>query len=162
MSISVLPDSAAEFGSALGLLAGAVAFEVAFVERERQVPYWGGLLVVAALVYVGFVHRAGTMDEGWLLIEWGGVATFAVLAVLAGRLQSRWAMALAWGLHPLWDVLLHASAKDSSLVSLQVVDKPADHTPWFYPGACIVFDLAAALWLIASPGLLNSAKTKPA
>lgn len=156
MGATVIAVSAIEIGCAICLLVGTVAFEVAYVERQRRVGFWGGVLVLAALVYVGFVHRDGTRDESWLLVEWGGVLIFAMLATIAISINRGWAVALVWGLHPLWDILLHASAKDPSLVSLQMVGKQASHTPWFYPGACLLFDLAAAAWILAGPSIVAS------
>lgn len=85
-------------------------------------------LTVAALVYVGFAVSGGTLKE--LLIELVGVVLFGMFAVLGIR-QSPYFLALGWVIHVSWDLLLH----------------PIDistFTPWWYPAACIGFDLVVA------------------
>lgn len=96
------------------------------VRKSRSV--FGIGLVVAAAVYVAFAVFAGAFREA--LIEGCGVVLFGGIAVLGMR-RSSWFLALGWAGHVAWDLLLH----------------PLDHSsyaPWWYPMACIGFDLLVA------------------
>ena len=88
-------------------------------------------LIVAALIYQGFALNAA--DARWLGYEAAGVLAYGALALLGLR-YSPWLIAAGWALHVLWDVLLH-SAEATPFV------------PAWYPGICIGFDLAVAVYL---------------
>lgn len=96
--------------------------------RERRTLGIG--LVVAALFYVGFALRGGASGP-WLAAELAGTAIFGAVAVVGIRF-SGWALALGWGTHVLWDVLLHLSGGGSTF------------TPDAYPWLCVGFDLLVA------------------
>lgn len=108
---------------ALALFAGvALALPYLFYAaraREARRLFAAGL-VVAACIYVLFAAAAGTK----LLMEIGGVAVFGILAYVGVR-HSVYVLALGWVAHVAWDLLLH----------------PSD---WWYPVACIGFDLVVA------------------
>jgi hypothetical protein len=89
--------------------------------RDRSRVFGAGL-IVAALIYVGFAIAGGHRTD--LLVELGGVVLFAAFAFLGVRHSIHW-LALGWVSHVAWDVVLH----------------PAD---WWYPVACIGFDLVVA------------------
>jgi len=65
-----------------------------------------------------------------LLIELSGVALFGVLAFFGVR-RSAYFLALGWAAHVAWDLLLHPVHVSS-------------YVPWWYPVACIGFDLVVA------------------
>lgn len=91
-------------------------------------------LVVAAAVYVALAIFASAFREA--LIEGCGVVLFGSLAVLGIR-RSAWVLAAGWMAHVAWDLLLH----------------PLDHSsyaPWWYPMACIGFDLMVAGAIVGS------------
>ena len=93
---------------------------------ERRVFAIG--LVVAALIFVLLAVSRGTLKE--VVIEVGGVVLFAILAGLGVR-NSAWFLALGWVGHVGWDLLLHPVNVSS-------------YSPWWYPVACIGFDLVVA------------------
>jgi len=135
----------AEVGGAVALFAGSLAAEAVMTRWMSKQRFWAMGLATAAAIYVGFAAAGG---RDWLALEAGGLASFGVLAAAAAWTDSVWIVALGWLLHPLWDVLLHASARGPDHSHWQVVPGVASHTPSWYPGACIVFDLAAAAWVI--------------
>jgi hypothetical protein len=85
-------------------------------------------LITAAVVYVVFAVLAGSLRQ--VLIELAGVALFGILAVLGFR---RWFYFLVagWTAHVGWDLLPHPMSG-------------ASYVPWWYPVACIGFDLVVA------------------
>lgn len=86
-----------------------------------------GLLVAAALIYIGFALGANA-TSGQVLVEVAGLVMFGSFAWL-GMTRSQWWLALGWLLHPLWDVGLHLFG-------------PAKHlAPDWYAHACLTFDL---------------------
>ena len=90
-------------------------------------------LFVAGVAYplMGLpAHAAGAMP-----VEWFGVALFSVFALL-GATVSPWFLALGWGLHAFWDLLLPWIA-DTGYVP-----------PW-YAAACLGFDLVVAAAMVA-------------
>lgn len=100
-------------------------------------------LVVAAAIYPVFAVLAGA-PPGWVAVELGGLAVFGAVA-LPALVRRRAPAALAalaagWALHPLWDLLLHASAVGTFSGALG-----AGHVPAWYPPACATFDWAVAL-----------------
>jgi hypothetical protein len=123
---------------ALQLLAGAVACAAFILLARRLAPrrelrlYALGL-IIAALVYVGFVARGAS--AGWLALELAGLALFT-LAALAGLKFSHLILAAGWAAHSLWDVLLHGMSE-------------AAFVPGWYPAVCAGFDLLLAGYVAA-------------
>lgn len=89
-------------------------------------------LWVAALIYGGF----GALGPGgpWLLLELAGVGLFGLLAWLGWKHSVLW-LAFGWGLHSLWDGLLHLHGAG------------AVYTPTWYVLACLSFDVLVAAWI---------------
>jgi hypothetical protein len=115
----------------VGVVLGALFIALARAggpRRERRV--LGAGLVIAALIYVGFALRGGAPGR-WLALELAGAAVFGAAAG-AGVRFSTWLLALGWGAHVLWDVLLHRSGGGST------------YTPAAYPWLCVGFDLLVA------------------
>ena len=112
----------------------ALAFVLVRIARRRgpvgaRRPYALGLLV-AALVYVVFA-LAGAATGPWLALELVGVVLFGAAAWVGVR---RWplVLALGWGTHVAWDVLLHINGAGAA------------YTPTWYPWLCVSFDLVIA------------------
>lgn len=118
-------------GAALGALFIALA-RARGSRHERRILGIG--LVIAALVYVAFALRAGAPGP-WLAAELAGVAIFGAMAG-AGMRFSGWILALGWGAHVLWDLLLHLSGGGNAF------------TPGAYPWICVGFDLLVAGYLV--------------
>lgn len=97
---------------------------------ERGLFAWG--LLVAALVYLGFVLAAGA-GVGALIAELVGVALFAAVAWLGMRRSALW-LAAGWAAHVGWDLLLHPLTE-------------AGYAPAWYVRGCIGFDLVVAAWI---------------
>ena len=101
-------------------------------------------LVVAAVIYPLFAVFAGA-SGAWIGAELVGVLVFgglALPALVTGRTRRTAAalVAVGWGLHPLWDVLLHIGAVGG------FPDAPGvAHVPSWYPPACATFDWVVAL-----------------
>lgn len=115
----------------IGLALGALFLAVARAGgpgRERRILAIG--LVAASLFYVAFALRGGAPGR-WLAAELAGTVLFGAAAVVGVRFRG-WALALGWGAHVLWDVLLHRSGAGSTF------------TPAVYPLLCIGFDLLVA------------------
>ena len=126
----------------LGLVLGA-AYAAAVVRfAPGAVRAFALGLAIAAAVYPAFAIIGGATWP-WLVIELLGVVVFGALALPALRGGGGTAavmVALGWALHPLWDVLLHASAVGA------LPDAPgAGHVPSWYPPACATFDWVVAL-----------------
>lgn len=115
------------------LLAGAaLACALIAYGGVRRGVYARGLLVAAGLylVFACFAAQPGL----WLLIEVLGVLAFGGMGWLGQRSSSWWLVA-GWGLHPLWDMLLHARGPGAAF------------TPPGYAVACIAFDLLLAVYI---------------
>jgi hypothetical protein len=123
----VLPILWIVVGAVLGALFLGVV-RAGGARRGRRIVGIG--LVVAALVYVAFALRAGAPGP-WLAAELAGTAIFAAVAAVGVRF-SGWVLALGWGTHVLWDVLLHLSGAGGAF------------TPDAYPWMCVGFDLLVA------------------
>lgn len=123
----VLPILWLVVGVALGALYLAVA-RAGGPRRERRILGIG--LVIAALFYVAFALRGGAPAR-WLAAELAGAAIFGAMAVVGIR-YSGWILALGWGTHVLWDLLLHRSGGGGAF------------TPDAYPWLCVGFDLLVA------------------
>ena len=111
-----------------GLIAGAafLRFAVDGAEAARRRLSIG--LMVAAFIYVAFAMAA--FESTWLMVELVGVGIFGAFYFLGTRLSVRW-LSLGWGLHVLWDLLLHTLLR-------------ADFVPAWYPFLCASFDLLVA------------------
>jgi hypothetical protein len=96
------------------------------------------VLIIAALVYVVFVIRAG---EGafWVVGELVGVDIYGTFGLLGVRGSPMW-LAAGWALHPLWDVVLHYFGPGSSFA------------PISYTIPCISFDLLVAVYIAIAYG----------
>ena len=121
--------------SALQILIGA-ALAVPLVlwarSRHGEDRIYALGLVVAALVYVGFVLAAGAGGAA-LATELVGLALFGAVAWLGWRRSALW-LAAGWAAHVGWDLLLH----------------PLTGTGYAAAGyvrACIGFDLVVAAWI---------------
>ncbi|HKS23327.1 MAG TPA: DUF6010 family protein [Thermoanaerobaculia bacterium] len=102
-----------------------------YARRRRRALGYG--LVLAAAVYIVFAIRAGDARAAGLEVI--GLCAFAVIAVIGIR-KSATVLALGWIAHAAWDSLLH----------------PLEHSayaPWWYPAACIGFDLTVAVITLA-------------
>lgn len=94
---------------------------------------WQQGLLIAALIYVVFALFGE--NPKWILIECGGVLLYGLFVFLAIR-KSILFLSLGWGLHVLWDLLIHPRGM-------------VEHVPIWYPNVCLGFDLVIAgyfLW----------------
>ncbi len=107
---------------------------IAFCRRAArpEVPLALGL-AVAALIYLVLAGlRGGTAGE--LRWELGGVVLFSVTAWVGVRWWPA-VLAAGWAGHVAWDLLLHPV-------------EVSGYAPWWYPVACIGFDLLVAGWVL--------------
>jgi len=119
----------------VALLAGLVfAFALVGVARAKgpraATRIYAAGLFIAALIYVGFAV-AGGANAQWLALESAGLVLYGGAALLGLR---GWPIALAvgWGAHVGWDVLLHLDGAGAAYV------------PVWYPWLCISFDVVLA------------------
>jgi hypothetical protein len=99
----------------------------------REVALWGGLLVFAALIYVGFALLFGAPGP-WLRVELLGLLVYGGVAA-AGLARWPALVGVGWLLHMAWDGLVHGGAT-------------VTHVPsWYIPG-CIGFDLVVGTMLL--------------
>ena len=94
----------------------------------------GRSLIIAAMIYVSFALAWG--DFNWVMIELIGIPLYGLFYWLAIRYGSIW-LAIGWLMHPLWDVLLHLMGPGFDMVPAQ------------YAIACISFDIAVAVFIVA-------------
>ena len=120
-------------GVVVGMLGGAAYLSWVRRSRLNEERRLAIGLVVAALIYVGFAVVGGT-GLAQIGIELGGVVAFGGIAVVALGKRIEW-FALGWGLHVLWDVVLHSP--EMSFV------------PAWYPIACVAFDAMVAGYALA-------------
>jgi hypothetical protein len=119
----------------------AVSLLVLIRDHDRSRRIWSFGLVVATLIYVGFAAAAGESLPRELL----GVGIFLPFAA-AGWRGSNLAVAAGWAGHVAWDVALHAGGTVA---------------PAWYPGLCIGFDLAVAVWFVWRERGLRTAFNAP-
>lgn len=103
------------------------------MDPQKMALVWIRGLLIAAIVYVVFALVA--QDFRWLKIELLGVIIYGLFAWLALK-KSILFLSLGWGLHVLWDLLLHPNGHPG-------------YVPSWYPGACLGFDIVIAgyfLW----------------
>ncbi|MEZ4859874.1 MAG: DUF6010 family protein [Caldilineaceae bacterium] len=125
----------------LGLVLGAlfvIAARSQGVHKERVILAVG--LPVAALIYVGFAAMWG--DRSWLAIEVVGLLLYSLFLFLARRYHMVW-LAVGWGLHPLWDLVLHWLGPGYTVA------------PAWYVLACLSFDLLVAGYLLVRLNIWN-------
>lgn len=120
-------------------LAAAFVLVLARLGPRLERLAWALLLVVAALIYVGFALRRPGGSE-WLLLELGGVVLFSLFAV-AGVARSPLFLSAGWVLHVAWDVGLHGLSGES-----------AAFVPGWYPALCIGYDLVVGLYILRRHG----------
>lgn len=100
------------------------------------------LLFTAAGAYFGFVIMANVAPI-WLLIELLQIVVFGTMALIGLRGSPYW-LAIAWALHPVWDVGLHYIGPGSSFA------------PFTYAIACVSFDLVVAVYIAIAYGLVGA------
>ena len=125
--------------SALQVLLGAVAAVplLLYARRRRgEDRIYAQGLVVAALIYVGFVLAKGA-GAAALATELLGVAAFGAVAWLGVRRAALW-LAAGWAVHVGWDLLFHPLTGEG-------------YAPAWYVRACIGFDLVIAAWIALRP-----------
>ena len=101
--------------------------------RDRGLAWWSAGLVTAASVYV--VLALLDVRLGHAALEASGVVTFGGTALWAARQRLGWMLALAWALHPAWDLGVHLGLGIGA--------------PAWYVWACLSFDVitGGAIWL---------------
>lgn len=126
----------------VGAVLGAVLVMYARTRwRKDEARMLSIALVVVAAIYVGFAVARG--DGVWMVIEIAGVPAYGIFIWLAFRHSFYW-LALGWGLHPAWDVLLHLWGPGQAIA------------PQWYATACVAFDLLVAGYIAArAPALAN-------
>jgi hypothetical protein len=100
------------------------------------------LLFTAAGAYFGFVIMAN-MGPIWLLIELVQIVVFGTMALIGLRGSPYW-LAIAWALHPVWDIGLHYIGPGNSFA------------PFTYAIACVSFDLVVAVYIAIAYGLIGA------
>ena len=117
----------------IGLFAAAIAIWLArwqFPTQQRAL--WTTGLWVAAWIYVGFA----IVGQAWtaLPLEILGLLVYGFFAWYSRKNGVVW-LAVGWGLHVLWDVVVH--------------DAGGSHfVPFWYPGVCLGFDIAIMSYLL--------------
>ena len=107
---------------------GALIMLARNLSPERELRLYALSLVIAALIYVGFILRGAPLS--WIALELAGVVLFTLLA-LPGAKVSAFLLAFAWAAHAAWDVILH------KFLNVAFV-------PDWYPFVCVGFDLLMA------------------
>ena len=107
--------------------------------RWEQI-FWTSFLVVIAAFYLSFAAYFGASTHAWQT-EVVGVAVF--LACALGGLFSRFAVALGYVMHGLWD--LSHCLSGSSLAGLSITEIPLG-----YGIFCATYDFVVAAYLVTS------------
>ena len=115
-----------------GVLALVCIGIICLLFPNKEIHVWSIGIVIAALIYVLFAVN----KEAWnyLPMELVGVLFYSILAWLSIKYNTYW-LALAWGLHIGWDVLLHDPITTS-------------YVPVGYPSACIGFDIIIVCYVL--------------
>lgn len=117
----------------LGLVGAAILlFYTSNKYPKKIIKVWENALLLAAIIYVGFALFGKNWE--WLPIEFGGVLIYGTFVFLS-RKYSPYFLAVGWGAHVLWDLILHPNGHPG-------------YVPEWYPGACLGFDLAIAGYFI--------------
>lgn len=116
----------------LGILIAIISvFLIARLYPNRDHAFWRVGLIVAALIYVLFALLRNGIS--YLPLELGGLFFYGIFVWLSKRKALYW-LAVGWGLHIGWDILLHTN--------------PAmPFVPSWYPGVCLGFDIVIALYI---------------
>lgn len=133
----------------LDLIIGGVAAIICigfiqFLFPNKVMSVWRTGIVIAAIIYVGFVIQKGAWD--FLYMELIGVGIYSILAWLSLKYNNYW-LALAWALHIAWDMLLHDAVSTS-------------YVPVWYPVSCIGFDIMIACYVLGYKYLKNPSIVK--
>ena len=123
----------------LGAIGSILVFRRIFQGRWEQI-FWTSFLFIIATFYLSFAAYFGVAAHAWRT-EIVGVAVFLVFAV--GGLFSRFAIAIGYVVHGLWD-LTHCLS-GSSLAGLSMTE-----TPLGYGIFCSTYDFVIAAYLIMS------------
>src|SRR5947199_9485808 len=123
----------------LGAIGSILVFRRVFQGRWEQI-FWASFLVVIAAFYLSFAAYFGASAHAWQT-EVVGVAVFLVCAV--GGLFSRFAIAVGYVMHGLWD--LSHCASGSSLAGLSITEIPLG-----YGLFCSTYDFVVACYLMIS------------
>jgi Family of unknown function (DUF6010) len=137
----------------IGLLgaAGSIFIFRRMFQGQWELIFWASFLVIIAAFYLGFAAYFGVSSHAWQT-EILGVVVFLACAVIG--LFSRFAIAVGYVLHGLWD-LTH-SISGSSLDGLSLTDIPLG-----YGIFCSTYDFTVACYLLRSdrawydPGKFN-------
>ena len=121
----------------LEILIGIVGAIILIIAGIKLYPHkmplvWSQGLFFAALIYVGFA--AFGQNTEWIKIELLGVLIYGAFAWLAVK-KSVLFLSAGWGLHVLWDILLHPGGHPG-------------YVPNWYPGACLGFDIVIAAFFV--------------
>lgn len=116
----------------LGGLLGAVYVWFAITRTANSQRIFAVGLMVAALIYVGLA-LLNPAARPYLPLELVGFGIYTVAAILSWR-GSRWWLVAGWGLHPVWDLLVHYAATTGAEVVV----------PYWYAVACLSFDIIVA------------------
>jgi len=123
----------------LGAIGSILIFRRIFQGRWEQI-FWTSFLVVIAAFYLSFAAYFGASSHAWQT-EVVGVAVFLVFAV--GGLFSRFAIAIGYVMHGLWD--LSHCLSGSSLAGLSMTEIPLG-----YGIFCSTYDFVVACYLMIS------------
>jgi hypothetical protein len=132
----------------LGAIGSILVFRRIFQGRWEQI-FWTSFLFIIATFYLSFAAYFGVAAHAWRT-EIVGVAVFLVFAV--GGLFSRFAIAIGYVVHGLWD-LTHCLS-GSSLAGLSMTE-----TPLGYGIFCSTYDFVIAAYLIMSDSTWHEAGT---
>jgi dipeptide/tripeptide permease len=88
-----------------GLLAAIAYIHFANYRPTKTKSIFAIGLIIAACVYIVFALYA-THIATWLAIEIFGICIYGAMG-FAGCRGSLWWLVAGWGLHPVWDLLLH-------------------------------------------------------
>jgi hypothetical protein len=123
----------------LSAIGSILIFRRIFHGRWEQI-FWTSFLVVIAAFYLSFAAYFGASTHAWQT-EVVGVAVF--LACALGGLFSRFAVALGYVMHGLWD--LSHCLSGSSLAGLSITEIPLG-----YGIFCATYDFVVAAYLVTS------------
>ena len=113
-----------------GAVNGTILAIVAIAATRYTRHILAGVLVVAALCYVGFAIEAQA-GAAWLAVELAGVGVFGWVAWRGFR-GSAWWLVAGWAMHPVWDVALHHAGPGRGFA------------PEWYTTSCLTWDVMVA------------------
>jgi len=130
----------------LGAIGSILVFRRVFQGRWEQI-FWASFLLMIAAFYLSFAAYFEASTHAWQT-EIVGVAVFLVFAV--GGLCSRFAIAVGYVMHGLWD--LSHCLSGSSLAGLSMTE-----TPLGYGIFCSSYDFVVAYYLVISDSAWHEA-----